>query len=115
MHSDTSPQQDPLKQRTSEAIAVIGMSGYFPGSVTVQDFFRNVLQKRCFVRDVPAWLWEQDLYYSEDSSEPLTSYSRLGGLLQDLEIDLTRFRIPPTVAAQLSGNQKLALICAKKR
>ena len=114
MKSDASRRIDSLGTDVSEPIAVIGMSGYFPGSVTVQEFFCNVLRKRCFVREVPDWLWEQELYYSEDTTDPLTSYSRLGALLQDLDIDLTRFRIPPAVAAQMSGNQKLALICAEE-
>lgn len=98
----------------NEPIAIIGLAGIFPGSNTVTEFFRNVLRKRCFVRELPNWLWEQELFFAQDRASPLKSYSHLGALLGDIEIDLTPFRIPPTVAKQMSLNQKLALICARE-
>jgi amino acid adenylation domain-containing protein len=96
-----------------EALAIIGLAGIYPGSTTVRQFFENVLHKRCFIRDLPNWLWDQSLFYSDDPTEPLKSYSRIGALIGDVDIDLIPFRIPPAVAAHMSLNQKLALICAR--
>jgi len=95
-----------------EPIAIIGLSGIFPGSSTVTEFFRNVLRKRCFVRELPDWLWEKEIYFAEDPAEALRTYSHLGALLGNIEIDLSPFHIPPIVAKQISLNQKLALVCA---
>ena len=107
MHIATNANQN-------EPIAIIGLGGIFPGSNTVREFFCNVLRKRCFVRNLPEWLWEREVFFDEDRTATLKSYSYLGALLGDIEIDLSPFRIPPTVAKQISLNQKLALICARK-
>lgn len=87
--------QQGAQSATQEPIAVIELSGYFPGSSTLEELFRNILRKRCFIRDLPAALWEQNLFYSEDPATPSTSYSRLGALVADLPLDMTPFRIPP--------------------
>jgi amino acid adenylation domain-containing protein len=104
----------PRVAKIAEPIAVVGLSALLPGSTTVAEFWRNVLRNRCFVRDLPEWVWEQDAFYAADPVQPLASYSRLGALLGDVDLDVTSFRIPPTVAAQMSRNQKLALICARE-
>ncbi len=95
------------------AVAVVGAAGIFPGSRTTRQFFENTLRLRCFVRDIPDWLWEQEIFYDEDRDAPLASYARLAGLLGDMDLDVSRFRIPPSVAAYMSRNQKLALICTE--
>ncbi len=96
-----------------EPIAIVGLAAYFPGSFTVAEFFRNTLRKRCFVRELPEWLWERDLFFSEDHSSPFKTYSHIGGLLGDFDPDLSGFAIPPAVVDQMSRNQKLALLCAR--
>ena len=98
----------------SEPIAIVGLSGIFPGSTTVREFFRNALRKRCFVRELPDWQWERDIYFAEDRRAPLKIYSLLGALLGDLDMDLAPFRIPPATAVQMSRNQKLALLCSRE-
>jgi acyl transferase domain-containing protein len=104
---------DMSRQDLENAVAVVGVAGMFPGSGTTRQFFENTLRLRCFVRDIPDWLWEQEIFYDEDPDAPLASYSRLAGLLGDMELDVSRFRIPPSVAAYMSRNQKLALICTE--
>jgi len=96
------------------AIAIIGIAGFFPGSRTIRQFYDNALRSRCFVRDIPEWLWEKELFFDENHDKPLASYSQLAGLLDDLNLDVSRFRIPPHVAAYMSRNQKLALLCTEE-
>src|SRR5664280_2830744 len=103
-----------MKTHQDESIAIIGLAGIFPGSTTIRQFFENTLRKRCFVRELPDWLWDQSVFYSKDSTEPLKSYSHIGALLGDMDIDLRPFRIPPAVATHMSLNQKLALQCARE-
>lgn len=94
-------------------VAIIGLAGVFPGSTTVAEFFRNVLRKRCFVREVPDWLWDLDAFYSQDPQVPLKTYTKLASLVGDVDLDLGAFSIPPAVADHMSRNQKLALLCAR--
>jgi 3-oxoacyl-(acyl-carrier-protein) synthase/malonyl CoA-acyl carrier protein transacylase len=95
------------------AVAIVGAAGIFPGSRTTRQFFENTLRLRCFVREIPDWLWEQEIFYDADRDAPLASYTRLAGLLGDMDLDVSRFRIPPSVAAYMSRNQKLAMICTE--
>lgn len=96
-------------------IAIIGMAAMLPGSATIREFFVNVLRGRCFIHPIPAEMWEQELFYSDERRAPFTTYCRIGGVLDRRpdDLDMTGFRIPPTVARQMSGNQKAALICAR--
>ena len=103
-----------LHKNPDEAIAIIGLSGIFPGSKTVQEYFRNILRKRCFIRELPDWHWEREIFFDPDAGKPLKSYSHIGALMGDMNFDLTPFRIPPTVAEQMSWDQKLALVCAQE-
>jgi aspartate racemase len=98
------------------AIAIVGLAGIFPGSATVAEYFRNVLRQRCFVRELPEWTWEAGIFHAPERSVPLSTTSRLGAVVGDdlPELDLADFRIPPAVARQMSRNQKLALVCARR-
>ena len=62
---------------------------------------RNSLQKRCFIRDVPDWLWPTDLYLSDDPESLNQSYSGVGALMNDRDPDLDEFQIPPRVAEEM--------------
>ncbi|MBN1271580.1 MAG: amino acid adenylation domain-containing protein [Candidatus Aminicenantes bacterium] len=103
-----------LRVGSKEPVAIIGMAGIFPGSQTVQEFFHNTLRKRCFVRELPDWVWEQDVFFSSDRSASMRSYSRIGAMLGEFDVDLSSFRIPPAVAEGMSLDQKLALVCARE-
>lgn len=94
-------------------VAIIGVGGVLPGAHSVDQFFRNNLHQRCFIRDVPAWLWDQDIFYSADRSTPNSAYATIAALIEDPDLDLSWFRIPPAVSRMMSRSQKLALICAR--
>jgi len=94
-------------------VAIIGVGGVLPGAHSFDQFFRNNLHQRCFIRDVPPWLWEQDVFYSPDKSLANSTYATVAALIEDPDLDLSSFRIPPAVSAMVSRSQKLALICAR--
>ena len=96
-----------------QPIAVIGVSGVLPGAHSVDQYFRNLLQQRCFIRDIPPWLWDQDLFFNTDKDAPNSSYAAIAALIEDPDMDLSDFRIPPSVAQMMSRSQKLSLICAQ--
>lgn len=97
-----------------ESIAIIGLGAIVPGSTTVSELFRNFLNKRCFIRDLPEGLWEREVFFSEDRDAAVRTYSALGALLGDVDLDMSGLRIPPTVARRMGRSQKLALLCARQ-
>jgi len=102
------------KMEANKAIAIIGVGAVFPGSETLSQYYENILRNRCFVREIPEWLWEQDIFYNENRDRHLKSYCKLAGLLGDIDMDVSHFRIPPRVANYMSRNQKLALMCTEE-
>ena len=96
-----------------QPIAVIGLGAAVPGAVSVKQYFYNLLHQRCFIRETPAWLWEREVYLSENASAPNSTYAALAALCEDPHMDLTELKIPPSVARSMSRSQKLALYCAR--
>ena len=51
-------------------LAVVGASALFPGSIGGQSFWRNILDGRDFMTDVPPENWLVDDYYDPDPAKP---------------------------------------------
>ncbi|OOZ39135.1 hypothetical protein BOW53_12855 [Solemya pervernicosa gill symbiont] len=97
-----------------ESIAIVGIGSILPGSKSVEEHFNNILFKRCFITDIPVSLWERDVYLAADDSECDTTYSGIAGLPDEIDSDLTDFRIPPSVSDEMTQLQILVLRCAQQ-
>ncbi|MBK1644841.1 hypothetical protein CKO25_09305 [Thiocapsa imhoffii] len=90
----------------ADAIAIIGLSGRFPGAGDARAFWRNLLQGResitFFEQD------ELDPAVAEEAGDPL--YIRAKGILEGIEcFDATLFGIPPAEARMLDPQQRVLL------
>lgn len=114
LHADLArPRAAAAGRARHQPVAIVGIGVALPGSQGPAEFFRNVLRKRCFVRDVPPTRWEREVFLSEDRGAPLCSYSGIAGLVGEVAFDSRQFRIPPNVAARMDRSQKLALLAAR--
>jgi acyl transferase domain-containing protein len=79
-------------------IAILGMAGILPGADTLAGYLRNVLRQRCFVRDLPAGSWEEEIFHAAERSVPLTRPTRLGVVIgaDPPELDLANATLPAT-------------------
>ncbi len=102
------------KARAAHDVAIIGIGCVFPGSPDPASFFRNVLERRCFIKALPESMLDPAIFFSEDRLKPYSTYSRIGAVIEEVPFDPVMFRIPPRVAAHLDTGQKLALICARQ-
>ena len=84
-----------------------------PGSSTLKGYFHNILKKRCFIREIPDWLWEQELFYSENRDREASSYSKLAALLEEFQEDYDFLAIPPATLKTMSYPQLLSLLCTR--
>ena len=84
-----------------------------PGSRTLKGYFHNILKKRCFIREIPDWLWEQELFYSENRDREVSSYSKLAALLEEFQEDYDFLAIPPATLKTMSYPQLLSLLCTR--
>ncbi len=94
----------------SEAIAVIGMAGRFPGAADIDAFWQNLRNGVDAVGEVPKERWDVDRWFSTDPSSENSTYSRWGGFLDDIDrFDPEFFRISPREAKWMDPQQRLLL------
>ncbi len=91
------------------AIAVIGMSIYVPGAGDSEHFWRNMLDLKSEIREVPEHYWDWRLFYNADRKNPDSIYSRWGGFIEPFAFDPLSFGIPPKSLKSICPNQLLAL------
>ncbi|MFM9608161.1 SDR family NAD(P)-dependent oxidoreductase [Streptomyces niveiscabiei] len=92
-----SPDDDP--------IAVIGISGRYPGADTLDEFWRNLSEGRDSVTEVPVDRWD-----ASELADSGRSSSRWGGFLSDVDsFDSLFFQISPKQARTMDPQERLFL------
>ncbi len=107
--SGLSPSRD---IRSTEPIAIIGMSARFPGMGSdLSGFWRMLSEGKDATAEIPRDRWSVDAYYSPVQGVPGKSYTRLGSFLQqDVKtFDATFFNISPKEANYLDPQQRLLM------
>ena len=91
-------------------IAVIGMSGRFPGADNLSEFWENLRQGIDSIAEVPPSRWDVQKYYDPDPQKPNRSYSKWGGFLRDVDkFDPLFFNLSPVEAEVMDPQQRLFL------
>jgi len=104
MTAATAPNQQP--------IAIVGVSALFPGSTDAGGFWRDILDGRDLITEVPPSHWLIDDYFDADPSAPDKTYARRGGFLDPIGFDSLGFGVPPSTLPATDTAQLLALILA---
>ncbi|MEM0672018.1 SDR family NAD(P)-dependent oxidoreductase [Dickeya oryzae] len=120
--SAVAPHQDStLARQPAEpvAIAVIGLSGQFPGAENAQRFWENLIANRSGIEELPEDYLDQTRYFVEtnrsDTGAKETTlsgktYCKWGGIVKDRYcFDATFFRITEQDALSMSPHQRLVL------
>ncbi|MGW2544396.1 beta-ketoacyl [acyl carrier protein] synthase domain-containing protein, partial [Kitasatospora sp. NPDC001574] len=99
---------DHVVQDPTQALAVIGMAGRFPGAPDVESFWRLLLEEGDAIRPVPATRWD-----ATAQLDPQREIQAVGGFLDDVDrFDATFFGISPREAEMLDPQQRLMLEAA---
>ncbi|MCP4688228.1 MAG: SDR family NAD(P)-dependent oxidoreductase, partial [Desulfobacterales bacterium] len=71
----TPPQQD-------EPVAIVGISGAFPGAKNIEEFWSNLLEgKRC-VTEIPGDRWDWRAYYGDPTKDENKTTVKWGGFIE---------------------------------
>ncbi|WP_020372764.1 SDR family NAD(P)-dependent oxidoreductase [Actinomyces timonensis] len=90
-------------------LAVIGMSGRFPGARDLPELWTLLREGRDCITEVPLDRWDHAAYVSDDGT-PGTTYARWGGFLEDVDaFDPLFFGISPAEASFLDPQARLFL------
>lgn len=106
--------QDPASSDRAIPLAVVGMSALFPGSAQKQAFWRNIVDGRDFITEVPAGHWLVEDYYDPDPSAPGKVYVRRGAFLPAVPFSPMEFGLPPANLPATDSVQLLALLGTKQ-
>ncbi|SFE40923.1 polyketide-type polyunsaturated fatty acid synthase PfaA [Actinopolyspora alba] len=95
-------------------IAIVGVSAIMPGAPDVDAFWRNVLEGRDLMTDVPADRWLIEDFYDPDPDAQDKTYARRGAFLPEVEFDPMALGVPPRNLPATDTAQLLALVAAER-
>lgn len=98
--------------------AVVGLGCVFPDAENVEQFWKNIIEKRVSIGKLPEDSPEREVYFRPEvlgrAEKGDRSYTDLLAPVRHIAFDSKRFRIPPATAAQMDDNQKLSLLVAEE-
>ena len=102
--------QEPTRSHRPGDVAIVGLSGRYPGASDPDEFWQRLRAGECTVSEVPAERWDWRQYYDERRGTPGRSCTRWGGFLQDVDkFDPLFFRIAPREAEKMDPQERLFL------
>lgn len=94
----------------SDDIAVIGLSGKYPGAENLEEFWDNLKNKKNCITEIPENRWNWNDYYDSEKGKKGKSYSKWGGFLKDIDqFDAFEFNITPKEARLIDPQERLFL------
>lgn len=104
------------KNRKSEKgkdIAIIGVSGKFPMSNNLEEFWKNLVAGKDCIDEIPSERWDIEKYYTTSKNELGKMYCKWGGFLDDVDkFDALFFNISPREAEIMDPQERLFLQCS---
>jgi acyl-CoA synthetase (AMP-forming)/AMP-acid ligase II/3-oxoacyl-(acyl-carrier-protein) synthase/acyl carrier protein len=93
-----------------EDIAIIGMSGQFPGANNLSEFWDLLNEQKEGIIEVPPERWDVNQYYDPDPNKPGKINTKRAGFVSGIELfDPTFFAITPKAAEYLDPQQRMLL------
>lgn len=106
--------RDPGEERFP--IAIIGVSGSFPQSPSIDRLWKNLVEGNNCIEEVPADRWPVADHFHPDketANKAGKSYGKWGGFIEDFyHFDPLFFNISPLEAETMSPKERLFLQCA---
>lgn len=91
-----------------EPVAIIGISGVFPKSRDVNEFWKNLCEGRNMITEIPAERWDWREYFSTDRTDKDKINSKWGGFIDDVDkFDAQFYNISPREAELMDPQQRI--------
>ncbi|MBN3884378.1 MAG: amino acid adenylation domain-containing protein, partial [Nostoc sp. JL34] len=94
-----------------EPIAIVGLSGYLPGCMSVREFWQALDADRSLIEEIPGERFDWRNYYDPSGKDPGKTRCKWGGFIPDVAgFDAHFFKILPFDAKQIDPRQRLLLM-----
>ncbi|MFQ5490400.1 MAG: beta-ketoacyl synthase N-terminal-like domain-containing protein, partial [Phycisphaerae bacterium] len=90
-------------------VAIIGMSCVLPKAPDVRRFWSNIVGGVNAITEVPADLWDAELYFDGDRRARDKVYSKWGGFIEAIDFDPMHYGMPPNSLPSVEPLQLLTL------
>ncbi len=95
---------------SQELIAIVGMSGRYPGAKDVERYWKNLVGGKNSIQEVPLSRWDVNQYYDPAPSKSGKVNCKWMGLLDDIDcFDPLFFMIPPVEAEEMDPQHRIFL------
>lgn len=100
----------PSVTNQSRELAIIGISGRYPGAEDLETFWRRLAGGEDLISEVPKERWDHQAYFDERRDQSDKTYCKWGGFLDGIEdFDPLFFNLSPREAAIINPNDRLFL------
>ncbi len=100
------------KEAAGLDVAIIGVSGRYPGARNLQEYWENLREGKDCITEIPKERWDHSLYFDEDKNKFGKTYSKWGGFLEGVDqFDPLFFNISPRDAQFIDPQERLFLQC----
>ena len=103
---------DVAKHKNERDIAIIGMSGRFPGANNLDEYWKNLISGKDCISIIPKNRWDWEKYYDENIENSYNGkmYSKWGGFIEDIDqFDPYLFSITPADACKMDPQERMLL------
>ncbi|WP_433684725.1 SDR family NAD(P)-dependent oxidoreductase [Nocardia sp. CA-119907] len=91
-------------------IAIVGVSGRYPGASDLDEYWRVLIEGRDCITEISAERWDHSKYFHPDRHHPHTAYTKWGGFLDGVDhFDPLFFGISPREAEVMDPQERLFL------
>ncbi|WP_129645083.1 GNAT family N-acetyltransferase [Peristeroidobacter agariperforans] len=91
-------------------VAIVGLSGRYPRSNDLTEFWSHLANGRSCVTEIPRERWRWEDYYDADKGKSGKIYSKWGGFLDGIDqFDPLFFKIAPKEAKRMDPQERLFL------
>ncbi|SFR08023.1 MULTISPECIES: SDR family NAD(P)-dependent oxidoreductase [unclassified Paenibacillus] len=102
----------PHQEKKALDIAIIGVSGRYPGALGIREFWDNLRDGKDCITEIPKERWDHSLYFNENRGKPGKTYSKWGGFIDGVDwFDPLFFNISPREAETMDPQERLFLEC----
>jgi polyketide synthase PksN len=103
-------KEEKENKNIQDDIAIIGLSGKYPMSSSLEEFWENLRIGKDCITEVPNERWDYRLYYDPDKNKKGKTYSKWGGFIDDVDkFDPLFFNISPREASYIDPQERIFL------